>query len=97
MCGPCAPSTRAGRSCVCSFLACAFWGPSFRAALSESSAPGRGPFATGDVRSPACRGNDFETGAVIKVGYREESWSLNRPTAPYQVRQAADARSRSQD
>uniref|UniRef100_A0A7S0YGY9 Uncharacterized protein n=1 Tax=Hemiselmis tepida TaxID=464990 RepID=A0A7S0YGY9_9CRYP len=45
-------------------------------------------FKMGDrVRCVCTRwGNDFEAGSITKVGYREESWSLSRPTAAYQVK-----------
>ena len=33
-----------------------------------------------------CRGNQYEVGSVVKVGYREDSWPLDKPDAPYQVK-----------
>lgn len=32
------------------------------------------------------RGNQYEVGSVVKVGYREDSWPLDKPDAPYQVK-----------
>jgi hypothetical protein len=43
------------------------------------------PGASHELICHCRRGNEYEVGSVVKVGYREESWPADKPDAAYQV------------